>query len=171
MPSKPPTPKSPPVIRGGRRSPSRCRRPRYNKHVRTNRESAMRVIAAIVIVLAAWRASLDGQAQPGSNQPPVRRALPQVTQEYITIDAPVVALQHVRVIDGTGAPAVVDQTVLIERGTIAAIGPSASLRPPAGARVLDLAGRTAMPRSVGMHEHLFYAGSSGQGRLAGVPEY
>lgn len=36
-----------------------------------------------------------------------------------------VALLHVRVIDGTGGPAREDQTIVIEDGRIAAIGPSA----------------------------------------------
>ena len=32
---------------------------------------------------------------------------------FVTVDAPVVALTHVRVIDGTGAPAAEDQTIVI----------------------------------------------------------
>jgi imidazolonepropionase-like amidohydrolase len=37
--------------------------------------------------------------------------------------------------------------------------------------VLDLAGKTAMPGWVAMHEHLFYPGPTGVGRIPGVPEY
>ena len=37
---------------------------------------------------------------------------------YIKVDAPVVALTNVRVIDGTGAPARPNQTVIIRNGTI-----------------------------------------------------
>jgi imidazolonepropionase-like amidohydrolase len=128
----------------------------------------------LVGVLVAW-VGVSGVQGPGSGgqpaPPPVRRALPQVTQDYISVDAPVVVLQHVRVIDGTGAPAVEDQTVVIEGADIKAIGPSASLQAPAGARVLDLAGRSVMPGWVAMHEHLFYTGATGQGRVAGAPEY
>ena len=116
--------------------------------------------AAVASLVVALIATLNGQGQqPAANQPPApSRALPQVTQEFISVDAPVVVLQHVRVIDGTGAPAVNDQTIVIEGGLIKSIGPSGSTPPPAGARVLDLAGRSVMPGWVGMHEHLFYTG-------------
>src|SRR5262245_12385928 len=130
--------------------------------------------AAIVTILVAWLAAFGDQVAGGAAQPPqpaVRRALPQVTQEFMSVDAPVVVLQHVRVIDGTGAPAVDDQTIVIEGSTIKAIGSSRSTTAPAGARVLDLSGRSAMPGWVGMHEHLFYTGPTGQGRVAGAPEY
>ena len=123
--------------------------------------------AAVASLVVALIAALSGQGpQPAANQPPApSRALPQVTQEFISVDAPVVVLQHVRVIDGTGAPAVSDQTVVIEGGLIKSIAPSGSTPPPAGARVLDLAGRSVMPGWVGMHEHLFYTGSTGRGRV------
>jgi imidazolonepropionase-like amidohydrolase len=67
-----------------------------------------------------------------------------------------VALLHVRVIDGTGAPAREDETVVIEDGRIAAIGPSATTPVPGGALIRDLAGRSVVPGFVGMHEHLYY---------------
>ena len=67
-----------------------------------------------------------------------------------------VALLHARVIDGTGAPVQEDQTLLIERGQIAAAGAAGQVRIPEGIATLDLAGRTVMPGLVGMHEHLFY---------------
>jgi imidazolonepropionase-like amidohydrolase len=97
--------------------------------------------------------------------------LPQVTQEFVSVEAPVLALRNVRVIDGTGAAAAADQTIIIEDGLIKAIGPAASTPPPTGARVMDLAGKTAIPGWVAMHEHLFYPGPTGMGRLPGVPEY
>ena len=37
---------------------------------------------------------------------------------YIKVDAPVVALTNVRVIDGTGAPARANQTIIISNGNI-----------------------------------------------------
>ena len=82
------------------------------------------------------------------------------TREFITIDAPLIALTHIRVIDGTGAPAREDQTILIEQGKIKAIGREGAT--PANARVLDLTGRTAMPGLVGMHDHLFYTTQRGK---------
>ncbi len=80
---------------------------------------------------------------------------------FITVDAPVVALEHVRVIDGTGAPPVDDQTIVIDHGRIAALGPSDRTPAPAGAQTLSLAGHTVIPGIVGMHEHLFYPSGGG----------
>jgi imidazolonepropionase-like amidohydrolase len=67
-----------------------------------------------------------------------------------------VALTHVRVIDGSGAPGKDNQTVVIAGGRITGIGNAAVVRIPAGATTLDLAGRTVIPGLVGMHDHLFY---------------
>jgi len=69
---------------------------------------------------------------------------------------PTFAFTHVRVIDGTGAPAKDDQTVLIENRRIQAVGPSASVHLPPNTETIDLPGRTVVPGLVGMHEHLFY---------------
>ncbi|MFL5541494.1 MAG: amidohydrolase, partial [Longimicrobiaceae bacterium] len=86
---------------------------------------------------------------------------PQVTpalRPFVAVDAPVVALTHVRLVDGTGAPARRDQTVVVRGGRIAAVGPSASTRVPRGARVLDLSGHTVIPGLVGLHEHTYFGG-------------
>ncbi len=75
---------------------------------------------------------------------------------FVKVDAPVVALRHVRVIDGTGSPPRDDQTVLISEGKIRAIGSAPTTPIPAGAQVLDLDGHTALPGLVGMHDHMYY---------------
>jgi imidazolonepropionase-like amidohydrolase len=82
--------------------------------------------------------------------------------EFISIKDPVIALTHVRVIDGTGSPAREDQTIIIESGRIAAIGATADITVPASAKSLDFSGHTAMPGLVGMHDHLFYAVDEGE---------
>jgi imidazolonepropionase-like amidohydrolase len=91
-------------------------------------------------------------AAPAQNRPELSRE----TREFITVDAPAVALARVRVVDGTGGPALADQTIVISGGRILSVGPSASAKIPEGARVLDMAGRTVIPGLVMMHEHLFY---------------
>lgn len=82
--------------------------------------------------------------------------LSQETREFVSVDAPVVALTHVRVIDGTGAKALADQTIIIRGGKIQSIEASASAQIPAEAKVIDLQGRTVLPGLVMLHEHMFY---------------
>jgi imidazolonepropionase-like amidohydrolase len=77
-------------------------------------------------------------------------------REFVSVDAPVVALTHVRVIDGTGAGPKEDQTVIIRDANIAAIGSAANTPPPAGATVIDLTGKSVIPGLVMVHEHLYY---------------
>ena len=47
------------------------------------------------------------------------QALSQEVQDFVNVDAPVVALTHVRLIDGTGAPAVAGAAMIVD-GTGAA---------------------------------------------------
>ena len=77
-------------------------------------------------------------------------------QEFVSVDAPVVALTHVRVIDGTGAAARDDQTVIIRGTKIEAVGPAGSVKTPAGAKVVDGTGHSVIPGLIGMHDHTFY---------------
>jgi len=85
---------------------------------------------------------------------------PQV-KEFVKVDAPVVALTHVRVIDGTGAPAREDQTLIVSHGKIGSVGDAASASVPKDARVLDLHGYSVIPGLVGMHDHMFYPMGNG----------
>ena len=71
-------------------------------------------------------------------------------------DAPVLALTHVRVIDGTGVAARPEQTLVIGAGKISTIGDSATAKIPEGAKVLDLTGDSVIPGLIGMHDHMYY---------------
>ncbi|HEV3041096.1 MAG TPA: amidohydrolase family protein [Candidatus Angelobacter sp.] len=86
---------------------------------------------------------------------------PAGIDQYIRVKSPVIALEHVRVIDGTGASAKPDQTIVISGGKIAAIGNSGTVQIPADANRIDVSGSTAIPGMVGMHEHLFYPAGGG----------
>lgn len=82
---------------------------------------------------------------------------PEALKPFIKEDAPVLVLENVRVIDGTGAPAKESQMVLIEHGKIVSVGPQTGDQLlPTNAKVLDMSGKTVFPGLVGMHEHLFY---------------
>src|SRR6266436_837284 len=78
---------------------------------------------------------------------------------FVSVDTPVFVLNHVRVIDGTGAAVREDQAIVISTGKIQSIGPAASAQIPQGAQVLDRSGYTVIPGLVGMHDHLYYTDS------------
>jgi imidazolonepropionase-like amidohydrolase len=107
---------------------------------------AMPRLKLLAVCVVALSACAVGQSSTGGSLAP-----------YISVSEPVVALTHVEVIDGTGAAPVADQTIVIDHGKIASVGPSAGAQVPAGAKVMDLHGHTVYPGLVGMHEHLFYS--------------
>jgi imidazolonepropionase-like amidohydrolase len=82
-------------------------------------------------------------------------------REFVSVQAPVVVLRNVRVVDGTGAPALTGQTIVITGDKISQIGDSARITVPPDAKVLDLPGYTVIPGIVGMHDHLFYPTGGG----------
>jgi imidazolonepropionase-like amidohydrolase len=81
---------------------------------------------------------------------------PNAPANFVKVDAPLVALTHVRVIDGTGAAARADQTIVVRDGAIVEVGDAARVSPPPGATVLDLTGKSVIPGLVMLHEHLYY---------------
>jgi imidazolonepropionase-like amidohydrolase len=83
------------------------------------------------------------------------------TQGFIRVQSPVIALEHLRVIDGTGAPAQAEQTIVISGGKITAMGKAGAVTVPADANRMDFTGYTALPGLVGMHDHLFYPAAGG----------
>lgn len=83
-------------------------------------------------------------------------------QDLVAVDAPVVALTNVKVIDGTGGPAATGQTVLIRGDRIEAVGPNGQVAVPSDAEVLDLSGHTVIPGLVGLHNHSYYTGGNGR---------
>ena len=105
-----------------------------------------RALTALVAAAAA-AAVVSAQApQPFNN----------LVRSFVKVDAPIVALTHVRVIDGTGASAREDQTLVIRDGTIADVGDAGRVKAPDGATVLDLTGKSVMPGIVMVHEHTYY---------------
>src|SRR6266516_1339587 len=111
----------------------------------------MRRMFAVVIFMPLAIAAAYAQAKP---------ELAKEVRAFVKVDAPVVALTHVRVIDGTGAPPRSDQTLVIRDGKIVAMGDAAKVSAPDGAQ---------LPGLVGMHDHLFYPAP--QGPPAMYPEH
>ncbi|MBV8808844.1 MAG: amidohydrolase family protein [Acidobacteriaceae bacterium] len=105
----------------------------------------MRVLCLLIAVSAAFAQS---RLSPG-------------IQPFESFQDRVIALQHIRVIDGTGAPARDDETVIIDNGKITAVGPVGSVQLPTDMRTMDLSGNTMFPGLIGMHEHLFYPSGEG----------
>ncbi|MGH7475963.1 MAG: amidohydrolase family protein [Longimicrobiales bacterium] len=87
-----------------------------------------------------------------------RPALSSSVRAFVAVDEPSVALTRVRVVDGTGAPARDDQTVVVSGARIQAAGPRETTAVPAGARVLELRGHTVIPGLVALHEHTYFGG-------------
>ena len=116
--------------------------------LRNGRDVALFICALVAVahLTAAW----------SSAQTRVTTKLAPEVREYVRFDDAVIALSHIRVIDGTGQPARDNQTLIIRDGAIAAIGDAISTPIPPGAKVLDLPDHTVMPGLVGMHDHMFY---------------
>lgn len=104
----------------------------------------MRNLRFVVLLLFACRIAVAGQTLSAN------------VQSFVKVNAPVVALTHVRVIDGTGAAAHEDQTVILNKGKIESVGDASGANVPKDAQVLDLHGYSVIPGLVGMHDHMFY---------------
>ena len=110
---------------------------------------------ALTAIVAMFGAIAQAQAQDA--RPPIG----QNVRPFVSIDAPVIALTRVRLVDGTGQPAKDDQTIVIEGARISAVGRAADVKVPAGAQVIDLAGHTIIPGIIGLHDHMYYGSPVG----------
>ena len=63
-------------------------------------------------------------------------------------------LKNFTLIDGNGGPAVADAAMIIDNGRITRIGSAARMPVPAGAEVIDLAGKFVMPGLINLHGHV-----------------
>jgi imidazolonepropionase-like amidohydrolase len=67
---------------------------------------------------------------------------------------PVQAFVGARVIDGTGRPPIENAVLIVRDGRIDAVGPPAAVRPPTGARTINLAGKFVIPGLISAHTHV-----------------
>ena len=115
----------------------------------------MRNKGLLVIIVGVLIASSWVNAQTRSD-------LSDLTREFVSVDAPVIALTNVIVIDGSGGEPRSGQTIVITDDRITAVGPSSEVEVPNGAEVLELSGHTVVPGLVGMHNHSYYTAAGGR---------
>jgi hypothetical protein len=63
-------------------------------------------------------------------------------------------LDNVRIVDGSGAPAIEKGRIVIDRERIVRVGPAATIAAPPGAETVDLSGRTVIPGLIDSHFHI-----------------
>ena len=122
------------------------------------------VRSLVAAAISVWAVTAAAQGRVTGSGP----TFAAVVRQYIRTDSSLIVLTHVRVIDGTGAPARENQTLVIRDGTITGLGNDASVAVPAGALVMDLTGKSVIPGLVQVHEHLFYP--TGPGIYANLAE-
>ena len=108
----------------------------------------LRLRSALVLGVVLTGTLLSAQTAPPAPS--------EAVKAVVAVEAPVVALTNVQVIDGTGAAPREGQTLILRDGTIAEAGPAASVRVPDGAERIDLTGKSVIPGLVMTHEHLYY---------------
>jgi predicted amidohydrolase YtcJ len=69
-------------------------------------------------------------------------------------EAEIIALEGVRIIDGSGRPAIEDGTILISGNNLQAVGASRDILVPAGATRPNVRGKTVLPGLISDHSHL-----------------
>ncbi len=93
-------------------------------------------LGTAALLAAAMQFPASGQARP---------VLSNAVRAYVSVEAPLIALTHVRVIDGTGAAPRENQTLIINNGIITTMGSSASTDVPSGARRSISPARASFP--------------------------
>ena len=99
-----------------------------------------------LVQLSIFQVNFDAHSQQFS----------KAVRNFIEVEAPVIAITNVTLIDGTGSPALTGQDILITGDKITAIGASGAVSIPKNARIIDGINKTVIAGLVMLHEHLFY---------------
>ena len=78
---------------------------------------------------------------------------PAIRERFGKVSPVPVAFTHVKMFDSVKAVFLDDQTVIADKGKIVAAGPAATIKVPAGARVIDGTGKTLSPGIWDAHMH------------------
>ncbi len=79
---------------------------------------------------------------------------PEIAHTLVKVPTGPVAFTHVRTFDADAVTFRTDQTVVVDHGTIVAVGPAAATKVPAGAQVIAGAGMTLVPGLWDCHMHV-----------------
>jgi imidazolonepropionase-like amidohydrolase len=79
---------------------------------------------------------------------------PILLKSLVTVPKVPVAFTHVRVFDSDGLRFIADQTVIVDKGLISAIGGADTLAVPVGAQIIDGRGKTLIPGLWDCHMHV-----------------
>ena len=78
---------------------------------------------------------------------------PKIYKSVVKVPPGAVAFTHVKMFDAEGLRFLADQTVVVEKGVITAVGPAASVKPPSDAQIIDGKGKTLVPGLWDCHMH------------------
>ena len=86
--------------------------------------------------------------------------------KYVKYNYATIVLNNTTLIDGTGAPARKNQTIIVKSGKFHVIGNDDEVVVPRNAFVMNMRGKTIIPGLVGMHNHLHIPGFPDVGEVA-----
>jgi len=94
---------------------------------------------------------------PDSIAPPDTSGLAVGLTLDTDIPSGTVALTNARIITMKGDEVIDGGTIVVERNRITAVGPSATVKAPSGAHVIDCSGKTIMPGLIDVHAHMWHS--------------
>jgi imidazolonepropionase-like amidohydrolase len=127
-----------------------------------------RVVAILICAALATLAGFSIVEMRGKQR--LRTIAERDPSNYVKQRSATVVLDHVRVIDGTGAASRDEQSIVIQAGKIAYVGPRVGQPNFPESEVLDLSGRSVFPGMVALHEHLFTTAPSSNSEHALVEQ-
>jgi imidazolonepropionase-like amidohydrolase len=80
--------------------------------------------------------------------------MPGLSRSLAKTPSTPVAFTNVKLFDADNLRFLPDQTVVVDKGTIAAVGLAAQVKPPAGAQIVDGKGKTLLPGMWDCHMHV-----------------
>ena len=80
--------------------------------------------------------------------------MPALAKSLAKLPTTPVAFTNVKLFDADNLHFLSDQTVVVNKGVIAALGPAAEVKPPAGAQIIDGKGKTLVPGMWDCHMHV-----------------